>query len=116
MAVRLRGRPDALDPAFGQRLMRQARGVGSPIGCASSARWLVQTSNVYAASDVLLLASRAETYGLVVTEALARGLPVVAMSVGGLPEAVGHSPEGTRPGCWCLRATRRRSQVPCGHG
>jgi glycosyltransferase involved in cell wall biosynthesis len=52
----------------------------------------------YAAADVLVLASRAETYGMVVTEALARGLPVVAADVGGLPEALGHGADGTRPG------------------
>ena len=41
---------------------------------------------------------RAETYGMVVTEALARGLPVVAAEVGGVPEALGHGADGTRPG------------------
>jgi glycosyltransferase involved in cell wall biosynthesis len=52
----------------------------------------------YAAADVLVVPSRAETYGMVVTEALARGLPVVAAEVGGLPEALGHGADGTRPG------------------
>ena len=52
----------------------------------------------YAAADLTVLASRAETYGMVVTEALARGLPVVASDVGGLTEALGHSADGTRPG------------------
>jgi glycosyltransferase involved in cell wall biosynthesis len=52
----------------------------------------------YAAADVLVLPSRAETYGMVVTEALARGLPVVASSVGGLPEALGEGRDGSRPG------------------
>ncbi len=52
----------------------------------------------YAAADLLVLASRAETYGMVVTEALARGLPVVAAEVGGVPEALGHGANGTRPG------------------
>jgi glycosyltransferase involved in cell wall biosynthesis len=52
----------------------------------------------YATADALVLASRAETYGMVVTEALARGLPVVATAVGGLPDALGHGDDGTRPG------------------
>lgn len=52
----------------------------------------------YAAADVLVLPSRAETYGMVITEALARGLPVVASAVGGVPEAVGRSPDGAPPG------------------
>ena len=45
-----------------------------------------------------MLASRAETYGMVVTEALARGLPVLATEVGGVTEALGHGEDGTRPG------------------
>ena len=52
----------------------------------------------YAAADLLVLPSRAETYGMVVAEALARGLPVVAAEVGGVPEALGHGADGTRPG------------------
>ncbi|MEV3987513.1 glycosyltransferase family 4 protein [Streptomyces sp. NPDC049837] len=52
----------------------------------------------YAGADLLVLASRAETYGMAVTEALARGVPVLATAVGGLPEAVGHAPDGSVPG------------------
>ena len=52
----------------------------------------------YAAADLLVHASRAETYGMVVTEALARGLPVVATDVGGLTEALGYGADGSRPG------------------
>jgi glycosyltransferase involved in cell wall biosynthesis len=52
----------------------------------------------YAEADVLVLASRAETYGMVVTEALARGLPVLATDVGGVPEALGRTPDGRVPG------------------
>jgi glycosyltransferase involved in cell wall biosynthesis len=52
----------------------------------------------YAAADLMVLASRAETYGMVVTEALARGLPVVASEVGGVAEALGCGADGSRPG------------------
>jgi glycosyltransferase involved in cell wall biosynthesis len=52
----------------------------------------------YAAADVLVLPSRAETYGMVVAEALARGLPVIAAEVGGVPQALGRAPDGTLPG------------------
>jgi glycosyltransferase involved in cell wall biosynthesis len=52
----------------------------------------------YAAADLAVLASRAETYGMVVTEALARGTPVVATAVGGVPDALGHAPDGSLPG------------------
>ena len=40
----------------------------------------------YDAADLFVLASRNETYGMVVTEALARGLPVIASAV---PDALG---------------------------
>jgi glycosyltransferase involved in cell wall biosynthesis len=52
----------------------------------------------YGAADVLVLPSRAETYGMVVTESLARGLPVVATAVGGVPEALGRTTDGCQPG------------------
>lgn len=52
----------------------------------------------YGAADVLVLPSRVETYGMVVTEALARGLPVIAADVGGVPEALGHAEPLGRPG------------------
>ncbi|MGD9532090.1 MAG: glycosyltransferase family 4 protein [Pseudonocardia sp.] len=42
----------------------------------------------YAAADLLVVPSRRETYGMVVTEALARATPVVAAGVDGLPETV----------------------------
>jgi glycosyltransferase involved in cell wall biosynthesis len=55
-------------------------------------------SHAYTTADLLVAPSRAETYGMTVTEALARGLPVLAAAVGGLPEALGASTDGTRPG------------------
>jgi glycosyltransferase involved in cell wall biosynthesis len=52
----------------------------------------------YAAADLLVVPSRTEAYGMVVTEALARGIPVLASDAGGLPETLGHDPEGRVPG------------------
>lgn len=57
-----------------------------------------ELDRAYAAADLLVLASHAETYGMVVTEALARGLPVIATEVGGVPEALGYGENGIRPG------------------
>jgi glycosyltransferase involved in cell wall biosynthesis len=87
------------DPAFVERL-RQSVLDG---GMESRVRFAgvqpdAELARSYAAADVLVLPSRAETYGMVVVEALARGLPVVAAEVGGVPEALGHGADGTRPG------------------
>ena len=65
----------------------------------------------YAAADLLVVPSRAETYGMVVTEALARGVPVLASDAGGLPETLGRDPGGRVPGVvvhvWRRRGARR---------
>ena len=45
-------------------------------------------------ADVLVVPSRTETYGMVVTEALAAGRPVIAAAVGGVPEALGRTSLG----------------------
>jgi glycosyltransferase involved in cell wall biosynthesis len=55
-------------------------------------------SHAYTTADLLVAPSRSETYGMTVTEALAYGLPVIAADVGGLPEALGSTADGTRPG------------------
>jgi len=55
-------------------------------------------SHAYATAGLLVAPSRSETYGMTVTEALAHGLPVIATTVGGLPEALGATADDTRPG------------------
>lgn len=57
-----------------------------------------ELDSAYAGADVLVLPSRGETHGMVVGEALARGLPVIAAAVGGVPDAVGRARDGRRPG------------------
>ena len=88
-----------LDLEFVARLRRLAedRGLGDRV-CFTGPLTDDELDRAYAEADVLVLASRAETYGMVVTEALARGLPVIAAEVGGVPEALGHAADGSRPG------------------
>lgn len=87
------------DPIFVERLRRRvtAGGMGSRVRF-SGAQAGAELADSYSAADVLVLPSRAESYGMVVTEALARGLPVVAADVGGVREALGHGADGVRPG------------------
>lgn len=47
-----------------------------------------ELASVYTAADLLIHASRAESYGMAVTEAQAHGVPALATAVGGLPETV----------------------------
>jgi glycosyltransferase involved in cell wall biosynthesis len=82
------------DAAYADGLRRRANGRVRFCGARTGA----ELDRAYAAADLLVLASRAETYGMVVTEALARGVPVLAGDVGGVPEALGHARDGTRPG------------------
>src|SRR6201999_3629255 len=55
-------------------------------------------SRAYPPADLLVAPSRAETYGMAVSEALAHGVPVIAAAVGGLPEAFGAAADGSGPG------------------
>lgn len=49
---------------------------------------------ILTASDIFLIPSQSESFGLAALEAMACGLPVVSSSVGGLPELVGHNETG----------------------
>ncbi|GAB3986478.1 glycosyltransferase family 4 protein [Plantactinospora veratri] len=87
------------DPDYVGRLRRSA----GAAGLAERVRFAgprtgAELAADYAAADLLVLPSRAEPYGMVVTEALARGVPVLGSEVDGLPEAVGRAPDGAVPG------------------
>ena len=73
------------DPAFAATVLRRANGRVEFTGPRTGP----ELERAYAAADLLVLPSHAETYGMVVTEALARGVPVVATDVGGVSEALG---------------------------
>jgi glycosyltransferase involved in cell wall biosynthesis len=92
------GSPDR-DPSFVEALRRRSRehGLTDRVLFAGTATG-ADLDRAYAAADVMVLASRAETYGMAVTEALARGVPVVTTEVGGVTEALGQGSDGTRPG------------------
>ncbi|MEV4642063.1 glycosyltransferase family 4 protein [Actinoplanes sp. NPDC049548] len=82
------------DPEFTARVRARA---GDRIHLAGTRTGAALDSS-YAAADLLVLPSLAETYGMVVTEALARGIPVLGTRVQGVPEALGEAPDGTMPG------------------
>jgi glycosyltransferase involved in cell wall biosynthesis len=52
----------------------------------------------FAAADLLVMPSRAESFGMVAVEALARGIPVLATALDGIREAVGRTSSGAVPG------------------
>ncbi len=72
------------------RLTRRVRLTGPVAG--------VDLQRAWDAVDVLLLPSMAETWGLVVTEALARGIPAVVSVGTGAEEALGRSANAVLPG------------------
>ena len=87
------------DPEFADRVSRRARerGIGHRVRLLGPLTGAALDA-AYARADLLVTASRRETYGMVLTEALARGIPVVATRVGGQPEALGWVPGQGRPG------------------
>jgi glycosyltransferase involved in cell wall biosynthesis len=79
------------DPEFADRVRGRARenGFGGGRVKFTGPRTGSELERTYAAADLLVLPSHAETYGMVITEALARGVPVIATDVGGVSDALG---------------------------
>jgi len=71
--------------------------LGRELGVASSVEMLGAQEDVIpllSASDVFLLPSEQESFGLAALEAMACEVPVVASNVGGLPEVISHGVTG----------------------
>lgn len=77
------------EPAFAHRVERLARerGVGDRVRLPGVLKGRA-LDDAYAAADLVVAPSRVESYGMVVADALRRGIPVVASEVGGIPEAI----------------------------
>ena len=88
-----------VDPAFADDVRVRARttGLGDRL-TLTGPRVDADLDAEYAAADLVVAPSRTETYGMAVTEALARGIPVIGSGVGGLPEALGEPAGGPPPG------------------
>ncbi|MET0765917.1 MAG: glycosyltransferase family 4 protein [Blastococcus sp.] len=83
------------DPPFLERLRRQAAGSGLLDRIRFAGAQVGEPlRQEYRAADLLVLPSRLEAYGMVVTEALAVGVPVIATRVGGVAEALGRTVDG----------------------
>ena len=82
-----------VDPETAEEVKRWAAAAGGRVrvtgpllaGCLEAA---------YASADLLVHPSRSETYGMVLAEALARAVPVLATGVGGTREALGMTQSG----------------------
>ena len=69
--------------SHGTRLTHRATFPGALVG--------TQLDGAYASADLVVVPSRYESFGMVVAESLARGIPVLASRVGGIPEALSNS-------------------------
>lgn len=87
------------DPGFVERLRDTIarRGLDGRVRLAGP-RISGALARSYAAADLVVVPSRAETFGMVVTEALARGIPVLGAAAQGLPDTLGRAPDGSVPG------------------
>jgi glycosyltransferase involved in cell wall biosynthesis len=87
------------DPSFARRVVQQAEhsGVAARVSFVG-ARTGRDLDDRFDRADVLVHPAREEGYGMVVTEALARGLPVITTTAGGLAESLGAAPDGATPG------------------
>ncbi|MFC7342922.1 glycosyltransferase family 4 protein [Saccharopolyspora griseoalba] len=84
--------PRSRDPGFAGELRRAitASGLAGRIGLRGP-QGTADLEATYARADLVVVPSRTEAYGMVATEALARGIPVLATRTGGTGEALGEA-------------------------
>ena len=81
---------DGPDRAEAERLSRE-------LGIADQVKFLGKQNalpEILSAADVFLLPSQSESFGLSALEAMSCGTPVVATSMGGIPEVIVHGESG----------------------
>jgi L-malate glycosyltransferase len=81
---------DGPDRSECERLARQLE-LGDSVKFLGKQEGLVE---ILSSSDLFLIPSQSESFGLAALEAMACGLPVISSSVGGLPELVKHNETG----------------------
>jgi D-inositol-3-phosphate glycosyltransferase len=91
--------------ARGETEMQRLRSTVSAHGLTGSVLFLGAVPhglvrNIYLASDVLLVPSRSESFGMVAVEAQACGTPVIAARIGGLVHAIGAGGGGVLVDGW----------------
>ncbi|NMG77186.1 glycosyltransferase [Aromatoleum diolicum] len=76
------------------RLEKSLHALADELGIAARVRFLGQVPNArraFSAFDLFALSSDHEPFGMVLLEAMAAGVPVIATDCGGAPEVVGHA-------------------------
>jgi glycosyltransferase involved in cell wall biosynthesis len=114
--------PDARVVIVGGDAFEDDAGYGGRVTASTDAEvygWVDPGAGVMPHLDVLVLPSHAEPFGTVLAEAMAAGTPVVATTVGGLPEVVTDGVDGVlvppgRPDALAdgvLRVLERRDEL-----